>query len=197
MKKFSNITGENLPKEIKVESNQNSEEETLKFEVLNLLDNFLSVRTYGPVDRYLRAGNIKISGKEMFLEALMDLLKEKTLKKETKILESLKSEIKDWEIIDLRIEEANKNIEKLTISKRFKTNKNKLKSLIESYSKDEETLLLRVDESCKKITNAETAYLNSLAAKSLSDENLQLKATLLKISDKFENKAQQLGYFNK
>ena len=90
MKKFSNISNVKVSEEPKVEVKQLNEEEMFKAKVMNLMEQLLSVRTYGPVDRYLRAGNIKVAGKEMFLEALMDLLKDKSSKEEKKILESLK-----------------------------------------------------------------------------------------------------------
>ena len=91
MKKFSNISGSKVSEEPKVEVKQLNEEDMFKAKVLNLMDQLLSVRTYGPIDRYLRAGSIKIAGKEMFLEALMDALKGKSLKEETKILDSTSS----------------------------------------------------------------------------------------------------------
>lgn len=194
MKKFSNITGvkvseEKKPKEIKL-----NEEDLFKSKVLNLLEQLLTVRTYGPVDRYLRAGNIKIAGQELFLEALMDLLNEKSLKQETKILESLKSSIKDWEVIDTKIEEANNKIQDIKSKENIKSNLNKINSLINSYGQDEELLLNMVDESCNKIKNGKTAYYNHLATLQLIKENKFNTTTLKKISQKFEIKAQQLGY---
>ena len=105
MKKFSKISGSKVSEEPKVEIKVN-EEDLFKTKVLNLMDQLLSIRTYGPIDRYLRAGNIKISGKEMFLEALMDILKDKSKKDEVKLLESLKSNIRDWEYLDTKIDEA-------------------------------------------------------------------------------------------
>ena len=67
MKKFSNISGFKVSEETqpKVDVKIN-EEEMFKGKVLNLMDQLLSVRTYGPVDRYLRAGNIKLPVKKCF-----------------------------------------------------------------------------------------------------------------------------------
>ena len=110
MKKFSNISNVKVSEEPKVEVKQLNEEEMFKVKVMNLMEQLLSIRTYGPIDRYLRAGSIKVAGKEMFLEALMDLLKDKSSKEEKKILESLKSSVSDWETIDSKIDEVNQKI---------------------------------------------------------------------------------------
>jgi hypothetical protein len=61
------------------------------------------VAHYGPTDRYYQAGTIKISGQELFTEALLSLWW-KAVKAQTKLLESLKSEIKDWDVIDTKID---------------------------------------------------------------------------------------------
>ena len=136
MKKFSNISGSKVSEEPKVEVKQLNEEDMFKAKVLNLMDQLLSVRTYGPIDRYLRAGSIKIAGKEMFLEALMDALKGKSLKEETKILESLKASLKDWEVLDVKIDEANQKIEEVESKNKMLSHRNKLQSLFNSYGQD-------------------------------------------------------------
>ena len=148
MKKFSNITGTKVSQEPKIETKIN-EEDIFKGKVNSLLDDFLTIRTYGPIQRYFNASTIKISGKELFLEALMDLLKDKDLTQETKILESLKSSLKDWEAIDTKIEEANKKIEEIKSKDKMTPHRNKLNTLFNSYGTDEEMLMNMVEESCK------------------------------------------------
>lgn len=197
MKKFSNISGFRVPEEKKPEVTKINEEDLFKTKVLNLMENLLSIRTYGPVDRYLRAGSIKISGQELFIEALMDLLKEKTLKQETRILESLKSDIKDWKVIDTKIEEANSKIESLNEASDILTYRRKIKSIYTNYSSDEKLLIEMIDNSCKKISTGEVAHLNSLAAEYMANEGKFPKSTFLKISEKFKERAQQLGYYTK
>lgn len=194
MKKFSTITGQNIPQDKKVEQVKLNEQDLFKTKVLTLMEQLLTIRTYGSVDRYLRAGSIKIAGKEMFLEALMDLLQEGDLKKEVKILESLKSEIKDWQVIDNKIEKVNHNIENIDSKKKIYSSRNKIKSLLNRYSDDEEFLFNKVDELCKKINSGEKAYLNSLSTVSLLEDGKYSKNTLLIISEKFQDKAKQLGY---
>ena len=193
MKKFSNISNVKVSEEPKVETKQLNEEEQFKGRVLNLLDQLLSVRTYGPVDRYLRAGNIKIAGKEMFLEALMDLLKDKSSKEEKKILESLKSYVKDWETIDSKIDEIDERLSESEIKDKLIPHRNKLQSLVNKYSQDEEMLMNMVEESCKKITDKETAYLRGLTAEYMANEGKYSKDLFIKISEKFKERSQQLS----
>jgi len=148
MKKFSNITGQKVGEEPKVEIKQLNEEELFKSKLMSLMDQILSIRTYGPVDRYQRAGLIKVAGKEMLVEAILDLLSEKSVKDQTKVLEGLKSELRDWEVIDAKIESLNK--EKTLLS-----NRNKFKSLLESYT-DNDLLLKVVENDVDKIKKEKT-----------------------------------------
>lgn len=193
MKKFSNISGTKVSEEPKVEVKQLNEEEMFKAKVMNLMEQLLSVRTYGPVDRYLRAGNIKVAGKEMFLEALMDLLKDKSSKDEKQILESLKSSVSDWVTIDSKISEVEKKIAEGQEKDKMIPHRNKLKSLYNNYGQDEEMFMNMVQESCNKITNAESAYLRGLTAEYMANEGKYPKEVFTKVSELFKEKSKQLG----
>lgn len=193
MKKFSNISNVKVSEEPKVEVKQLNEEEMFKVKVMNLMEQLLSVRTYGPVDRYLRAGNIKVVGKEMFLEALMDLLKDKSSKEEKKILESLKGEVSNWEVIDSKIDEVNQKIAENQEKDKMIPHRNKLKSLYNNYGQDEEMFMNMVQESCNKITNSETAYLRGLTAEYMANEGKYPKEVFTKVSELFKEKSKQLG----
>ncbi len=193
MKKFSKISNTKVseePKQVEVKIN---EEDLFKGKVLNLLDQLLSVRTYGPIDRYLRAGNIKIAGKEMFLEALMNLLKDKSSKEEKKILESLKSYVTDWETIDSKIDEIDQRISESEVKDKLISHRNKLQSLYNNYSQDEEMLMNMVQESCNKINDKDTAYLRGLTAEYMANEGKYPKELFTKISEKFKERSQQLS----
>ena len=193
MKKFSNISNVKVSEEPKIELKQLNEEEMFRAKVMNLMEQLLSVRTYGPVDRYLRAGNIKVAGKEMFLEALMDLLKDKSSKEEKKILESLKSSVSDWVAIDSKIEEVEQKIAENQEKNKMIPHKNKLRSLYSKYGQDEEMFMNMVQESCNKITNAESAYLRGLTAEYMANEGKYPKEVFTKISELFKEKSKQLG----
>lgn len=148
MKKFSKITNQKVNEEPKPEVRKIDEADVIKYKMLDLMDKLLSIQTYGPIDRYQRSGLIKIMGKEMLAEAISEMLIDISNKDKTKLLESLKTEIKDWEVIDNKIESLEKERPSLN-------NKSKIKSLLEMY-KDEE-LLVEVSESkSKKITDIKT-----------------------------------------
>ena len=146
MKKFSKITNSKIGEEPKVEIKKLNEEEIFKSKVSNLIDNYLKIQTYGPIDRYLRAGNIKITGKEMFLEAIMALLSDETTKDKKKLLEGLKSNIKDWEFIDSKINDIDDTNEDFRI-------KYNLNRIIERYSEDQELLSEVLQEKINKISS--------------------------------------------
>jgi len=164
MKKFSNITGQKVNQEPKVDI-KIDESELFRNRLMSLMDQFLSVQTYGPIDRYQRAGLIKIAGKEHLVEALLNLLQEKNIKEQTKLLEGLKTEILDWEVIDNKIQILQeKNIPSVG-------NRNKFNSILSKY--DDGTLIEFTKESVSKITDKKT--LNDyttlvLESKSLTNE---------------------------
>ena len=139
--------------------------------VLNLMDQYLTITTFGPVDRYLRAGNIKISGRELLVEALIDLLNSGKEEEQIKVLESLKSEIRDWQVIDEKIQSIKK--EKTLIS-----NRNKFNSMLNKY--DSESLIEFTKESVNKIKDKKTLtdYNNLTLESKLSSET---KSKLIEI----------------
>jgi hypothetical protein len=102
---------------------------------------------YGPVDNHQRAGLIKISGKELVVEAILDLLTEKSSKEQTKLLESLKNEVGDWEVIDSKIDFINREKALFKSRKRFNT-------LLENYTN--ESLIEKVQLDINKITKQRT-----------------------------------------
>ena len=193
MKKFSNITNQKVGQEPKIEVKLN-EEDLFKVKILNLMDQLLTIRTYGPVDKHQRAGLIKIAGKEMFLEALLGLFSDKTLKEQSKLLESLKSEVRDWEMIGVKISDVNTKISKVREKNELLSHKKNLISLYNKYSDDKELLIQMVEKACDKIKSSETAHKRALTADLIANEGKYSKEVFIKISEKFNTKAQQLGY---
>jgi hypothetical protein len=191
MKKFSKITnqkiGEMPTKEVKKPSN----EDIFKIEVLSLLEKFLCVRTHGPIDRYSRAGNIDIVGKEHFVEALINLLSEKTLKDQSKLLEGLKSELKDWSIIDRKIEEFSKKIENIPSNKLINQQK-KILSIYENYKDDEELLLIQINKYSNKLTSYESALERANVAEQIAKSNDCSKEIFEKIANIYYKKSEEL-----
>jgi len=193
MKKFSNVTGQKVGQEPKIEVKLN-EEDLFKVKILNLMDQLLTIRTYGPVDKHQRAGLIKIAGKEMFLEALLSLFSDKSLKEQAKLLEGLKSEVRDWEMIDVKISDVNTKISESKEKSELLSQKRNLISLYNKYKDDEELLIKVVEHSCDKIKSSETAHTRALTADLIVSEGKYSKEVFIKISEKFHNRAQQLGY---
>jgi len=193
MKKFSNITGQKVGEEPNKELKQFNEEDIFKSKVMSLMEDFLTIRTYGPIDRYLRAGNIKIGGKETFLEALMSLMSDKSLKEQSKLLESLKGDIRDWEAIDTKIDNINEEIVKTSKKNKTLSHRNKLSSLFEKYGQDEELLLQIVESDSKKISNIESVNLRAITAEYMAEEGKYPNKTFKKIAEIFYNRAKEIG----
>lgn len=193
MKKFSNISNAKVGQEPEKKEVKINEEDTFKSQVVSLMDSYLRIQTYGPVDRFLRAGTLKISGKEMFAEALLTLMSDKSLKEQSAILESLKSTVRDWESIDEKIDQLNSKIEATQTKNKMIEHRDKLESLYERYGKDEEILLKMVESSSEKIKTNEKAHLRSLTAEYMSNEGKYPKEVFAKISEKYKERANQLG----
>jgi hypothetical protein len=170
MKKFSKITGEKVNEEKPVDK-KTTDLDLMKAGVMKLMDSYLGIQMYGPVTRHERAGSVKVIGKELFLEALMDFLEEFTSKDKVKLLESLKSDSKDWQLIDNKIDEVISKKEEIKESKLI-AQKEKIKSIIKRYP-NEETLLEYLNSSAPKVSK-ETANLRVLAAQRLNDNNNKL-----------------------
>jgi len=191
MKKFSKLTNQKVGEAPKIEVKLN-EEDLFKSKILNLMDQLLTIRTYGPVDRYQRQGTIKIGGKELFLEALMDLMTNKSLKDQGKILENLKSNVKDWEVIDSQIEEVNSKIEESIERNKTLIHRNSFISLYENYNGDTETILSVVDNSSKKIKSIEKARIKAITAEYMANEGRYPKELFIKISEKYNQVVEKL-----
>lgn len=180
MKKFSNITGQKVTEEPKKEVKQLNEEELFKVKLISLMDAILSIRTYGPVDNHQRAGLIKIAGKEMLVEAILDLLTEKSSKEQTKLLESLKNEVGNWKVIDSKIDFLNREKALYKSRQRFNT-------LLEKY--DSESLVEKVQLDINKITKSRTLR-DYIQLTQESKLNSEIKSNLIKI---YSDRLNQLG----
>jgi hypothetical protein len=189
MKKFSKITNVKVNEQKPVES-ITTELDLMKAGVKKLMDSYLNVQMYGPVTRHERAGSVKVVGKELFLEALIDFLEEFTSKDKVKVLESLKSESKDWKLIDSKIDEIKESSNQIKESK-LVSHKEKVKSMIQRFN-TKESLTDYLNTTLPKVKNGELAYMRSLAAKRMMKEN---KNPLLKIvEESYSSKYKELGF---
>lgn len=189
MKKFSKITNVKVNEQKPVET-ITTELDLMKAGVKKLMDSYLNVQMYGPVTRHERAGSVKVVGKELFLEALIDFLEEFTSKDKVKVLESLKSESKDWKLIDSKIDEIKESSNQIKESK-LVSHKEKVKSMIKRFN-TKESLTDYLNTTLPKVKNGELAYMRSLAAKRMMKEN---KNPLLKIvEESYSSKYKELGF---
>jgi DNA helicase IV len=197
MKKFSSISGQKVNEEPKVEASKELNElMILKAGIIKLMDNLLTIQTYGSTRRDIIQNNVKITGKEMFAEALIDFLGDKSLNDQIKALESLKSESRDWQSIDNKVNDLHNEIsEKLTLSDNVNQIK-KIKTFLETYGSDERFDSI-LETYTNRVKNGKEAYLRSLTAnKMASDANYTnySKDKLSRISDRFLNRAKELGF---
>lgn len=184
MKKFSKITGEKVADEPKVEI-KITEADVFKSKVMALMDDFLKVQMYGPITRYHTAGSMKVVGKDLFLEALMDLLDAKSNGDKIKLLESLKSKISDWQVIDESIEEIENTPTGLHKPK------TSIKSLYNKYKSDSELLFEQTKKSSLKLKDKKSVLERSKACELLAKDtnfNPSLLAEMSKIySDRLKS----------
>jgi hypothetical protein len=141
MKKFSKITNSTVSKEpiIKIEEDLNSK---IKKNLLSIMNKTLRIQSYGSVDSRFLSGSVIVEGKELLAEAIIEFFNDISNNKSITLLESLKSEIKDWEAIDSKIAEITENQNNYLYT--FK-----VKKLIERYKSDTELLKLILSEKMK------------------------------------------------
>lgn len=173
MKKFSKLTNQKIGEEPKVE-HKIDESKVIKNKMMNLMDRFLSVTTYGPIDRYQRAGLIKISGKEMLAEAISDMLIDLSNKDKKELLESLRYDVRDWSLIDDKIDSLDDRRASII-------NKNKMCKLLEMYAQDEDMLISIIENKSSKINNLETLLDYKLIISENNDLSNKTKSILTDI----------------
>lgn len=187
MRKFSKVAKIKLPEEPVIEQREITEEDLLKRKVKNLMDHCLSVQIYGPTTRHQVAGHIKVKGKEMFLEALFDMLKGETAKENIKVLESIKSSTKDWEPIDEKINELKTELDIINDPDTLKF-KSKIEDIYNKYGEDEEL----VERIVQKTNKAEKAYKRAVIANRMSNDRLFSSNKMKMISEKYLERYNQL-----
>ena len=171
MKKFSKIAKVKVAKEPKPVVKDKTNLESFSEKVQFLMDQFLTIQTYGPIDRYQRAGNIKIKGKDLFLESLIKLIESNKGKENISILESLKEQSKDWKSIDNKIDSIKEIKFDIVKESDFIKYKEGVSKFLSKYSTDDELCLLAVKENVSVMKNKEVITNKYLACKSLKEEN--------------------------
>lgn len=174
MQKFSNITGQTIPQEPIIEiSKEEKEYKEMKMGILALMDNFLTIRSNGTPRQELVENNIKIDGKEMFAEALIDLIKGESKKENIKVLESLKSETGDWFVLENKIDQLQREIEFIN-KEETKLRKKNIKLFLETYS-DDESFDMMLEKYLSRILNSKEAFEKANVAKSMIGKSNNIK----------------------
>jgi len=185
MKKFSNITGQKVPQEPKIEV-KITEADIFKSKVMALMDDFLRVQMYGPITRYHVAGTMKVAGKELFLEALLDLLDDKSNGDKIKMLESLKMKVINWEYLDEKIDEIKSQ------PKGLYKHKSTIKSLYNKYKSDKDLLIEQTKKSALKLKSSDAINSRYKACESLKDDS-NFNAELIRLmSDVYLSRLNEL-----
>ena len=176
MKKFSNVSGSFVGEEKKpVVNNEQLELDNFKHSIMKLMDDFLSIRSYGVARPEIMIPT-KIVGKELFVEALTDLLSKQGDKKTIKVLESLKNINTDWKSIDEKIEDIKGNRTDIKEEK-------KIKDILTKWGSDDDNLSFFLESYVQKTKIKEDAFYKHKIAENMflkiGDKRLKL------ISEKF------------
>lgn len=191
MKKFSKVTSTPSPEieeKITPKTEKELEEERFKVEVSHLMDDLLSIRTYGPIDRYQRAGNIKISGKEMFIDALIDILKDRDVKVEKKVLERIKIDNSYNKSIDLNINILGQKIQESENRDKILSKKHRMESIYNKYGDDKDMFMRMIKESSNKMINDDNVYFTIIALNEMIDSDKYPKNLLFEACNIFKIK---------
>lgn len=185
MKKFSNTIGVEIkkPEESKL-NKEESELESVKYAIYELIDHFLQVRHYGS-SRPESSMSTKIVGHEMFAEALIDLMMKSSEDEQIKSLESLKSTNRDWISIDDKIND-------IESSKVYLREMRNIKKLIEKYGSDKDNISMVMDNNIKRIKSADIALKNHYIAEKMILNKSSNKDVLKVISNKYLERYENL-----
>ena len=159
MDKFSKISGTKVGEVQKIVTDKEKIHlDALKASISRMIDENLILRFYGSARKNILEDTVKIGGKELFIEALIDFMNDKSIQDQIKTLESLKGDTRDWQVIDNKINELHTSIEE---NKRFNENKkqiSKIKTLLDTYG-DDERFPQFLESLVKKSINSKEAYL--------------------------------------
>lgn len=197
MDKFSKISGTKIGEPSKVVTDKDKIQlDALKASISRLIDENLILRFYGSARRDILENTVKIGGKELFIEALIDFMNDKSIQDQIKTLESLKGDTRDWQVIDNKINELCNSIDE---NKKFNENKKqiaKIKTLIDTYG-DDERFPQFLESMVKKSTESKEAYLMAETATKMKSNFKYInysKKHLNMISEKFTQKYKDLSF---
>lgn len=188
MKKFSNISKFKINSESPKVEVVNDNKMNLKYSINKLMDEFLRITFYSKPEDYMTSSTL-IEGREEFIDALVEFMKQDDIKEQIKLLENAKFNGLDNTLIHLSetLNEAQTPSERAKHQKRVRDLADKVGDDI-SKAKDE------TERQANRIENGEKAYYRSVAAENLIGEEGMNKKILKEISKVFLFRSQQLGY---
>jgi hypothetical protein len=155
MKKFSDKNN------IKIDKKDEPKKDTSKVEISKeglgniieqLIDRYLGVKFYGPISRFHTADTLYISGKEEFKYAVNELINKLTNDNTIKLLESMKSDVKDWQVLDKKIDMIKEQSLGIT------SEKIKIKKLYDLNKDDLDLKFYNIIERVNNLENAKKSY---------------------------------------
>lgn len=176
MKKFSNISNVEVGKEPEVKIDEKAQKiQEFKHSVLKLMDDFLSIRSFGSARPEIMIPT-QIVGKDLFVEALHDLLTQQENKEVVKLLESLKTEIKDWKAIDAKIDEIQSD-------KRNVIEERKIMQILERWNTDQDNLTVFLKQYKNKLSDSQIKSKSDCLErmiKNSTDKDIQTKLIIFR-----------------
>lgn len=174
MKKFTTISGAQVGQEKEIKVNEKEQKlNEFKFQVMKLMDDFLAIQSQGSARPEIMIPT-RIVGKELFIEALQDLLAQEDNKKIIQVLESVKENSKDWKSIDDKIEELKETKRNIKIE-------NKINSIVEKWGSDEGTLELFINDFTKNMKVDKKDQIRKTLENMISLENSEGKKAKLEL----------------
>lgn len=166
MKKFTNISNSTVGVEKEVKIDEKEQQEILfKHQIMKLMDDFLTIQSYGSARPEIMIPT-RIVGKELFVEALQDLLSQKENKEIVKVLESIKEKTKDWKSID-------ETIDDLEIGSRKIKFEQQIKNIVEKWGSDHDSFLIYLENYKLKLNEKSKDLVISTLNRMIQDKQNQ------------------------
>jgi hypothetical protein len=155
---------------------------TLRSSIHKLIDSYLKIGIYGPIDPILE-GTIRIEGREEFISAILSMFTEDEINEKIKLLENSK-----FLGIDNMIDNLELKLEKQSPSD-YKKHDKRIGDLIRNSNNDMNKLIELTERQADKIKSGEKAFYRSLAAERLGSDKYYKK-----VAEIFLLRSKKLGY---
>ena len=185
MKKFSKVVKNNdIINERLTEPNMD-----LKMTILGLVNDLLKIRMEGPIDPILE-GTVKIAGKEDLVNAIIDLFRDKDIKKTLQLLEKVK--FFGYDSVIAEIEKVNE----VQTAGELTKHRKRIADILDRCGGDVEEAKKIAKRQADSIKNGEKAHYRGLAAEQMIADRPEDKKCLKEIYNIFSFRGKQLGFKN-